>query len=93
MLAQWVKNLPAMRGAAGDKSSILDGENPLEEEVATHSSILARIIPGTEEPGGMQYTGSRVSAHDTGCSRDTAAPFVSPEVLLTASRTPPPSAL
>ena len=31
--------------------SILDGEDPLEEGMATHSSILARRIPWTEEPG------------------------------------------
>ena len=30
---------------------------PLEKEMATHSSILARIIPWTEEPGGLQSTG------------------------------------
>ena len=39
-----VKNLPANRGDAGD---------PLEEEMATHSSILAWEIPQTEEPGGL----------------------------------------
>ena len=32
----------------------LGQEHPLEEEMATHSSILARIIPWTEEPGGLQ---------------------------------------
>ena len=32
----------------------LDWEGPLEEEVATHSSILVRRIPRTEEPGGLQ---------------------------------------
>ena len=31
-------------------------ENPLEEEIATHSSILALEIAGTEEPGGLQST-------------------------------------
>ena len=97
MLVQWVKNPLAMRGAAGDKGLILDGENPLEEEVATHSSILAGIIPRTEEPGGLQSMGSQsqtqLSAHDSECSRDSVAPFVSLEVLLTALRTPPPSAL
>ena len=31
----------------------LSWEDPLEEEMATHSSILAWIIPGTEEPGGL----------------------------------------
>ena len=35
----------------------LGGEDPLEEGTATHSSILAWRIPGTEEPGGLQSTG------------------------------------
>ena len=34
-------------------------ENPLEKEMATHSSILACEIPWTEEPGGLQSTGSQ----------------------------------
>ena len=34
----------------------LDGEDPLEEGLATHSSILACRIPRTEEPGGLQFT-------------------------------------
>ena len=37
----------------------LGGEDPLEEEMATHSSILAWEIPWTEEPGGLQSTGSQ----------------------------------
>ena len=37
----------------------LGGEDPLEKEMATHSSILAWKIPWTEEPGGLQYTGSQ----------------------------------
>ena len=37
----------------------LGGEDPLEEEMATHSSILAWEIPWTEEPGGLQSMGSR----------------------------------
>ena len=37
----------------------LGWEDPLEEEVATHFSILAWQIPWTEEPGGLQYTGSQ----------------------------------
>ena len=36
-------------------------EEPLEEEVATHSSILAWEIPWTEKPGGLQSTGSQKS--------------------------------
>ena len=35
----------------------LDREDPLEEEMATHSSILAWKIPWTEEPGGLQSVG------------------------------------
>ena len=37
----------------------LGWEDPLEEEMATHSSILAWEIPWTEEPGGLQSTGSQ----------------------------------
>ena len=37
----------------------LDWEDPLEEEIATHSSILAWKIPLTEEPGGLQSLGSQ----------------------------------
>ena len=40
-MAQWVKNLPAMQEIQGDGVSSLRWEDPLEEEVATHSSILA----------------------------------------------------
>ena len=38
----------------------LGGEDPLEEEMATHSSILAWEIPWTEEPGGLQSRGSQM---------------------------------
>ena len=38
-------------GDAGDEGSILGQEDPLEEEMATHSSILAWKVPLTEEPG------------------------------------------
>ena len=44
-----VKNLPANSGDVSSTS--LSGENPLEKEMATHSSILAWRIPWTEEPG------------------------------------------
>ena len=46
-----VKSLPA---SAKDTSLILRWEEPLEKEIATHSSILAWKIPWTEEPGGLQ---------------------------------------
>ena len=45
-----VKNLPTNTGDAG---SIPGGEDPLEKEMATHSSILAWEIPWTEESGGL----------------------------------------
>ena len=49
-----VKNLPAMQET---QVQSLGREDPLEEEMATHSSILAWRIPWTEEPGGLQYIG------------------------------------
>ena len=51
-----VKNLPAMQ-ETGVRS--LDGEDPLKEGMATHSSILAWKIPWVEEPGRLQSTGSQ----------------------------------
>ena len=42
----------------------LGQEDPLEEEMATHSKILAWKIPWTEEPGGLQSTGSQRVRHD-----------------------------
>ena len=42
---------------AGDVGSILGQDDPLEEEVAAHSSILAWRILWTEEPGGLQSMG------------------------------------
>ena len=48
---------------AGDMGSIPDQEDPLEKELATHSNILAWEIPGTEEPGGLQSTGSQRGGH------------------------------
>jgi len=38
---------------------LLSQEDPLEEEIATHSSIIAWIIPWTEEPGRLQSMGSQ----------------------------------
>ena len=46
---------------AGDRVQSLGREDPLEEEVATHSSILAWEIPWTEEPGGLQSMGCKKS--------------------------------
>ena len=46
-----VKNLPANAGDTGDVGSIPGSGRSLEEEMATHASILASKIPWTEEPG------------------------------------------
>ena len=48
-----VKNLPAMRET---QVRPLDGEDPVDKGMATHSSILVWRIPWTEEPGGLQST-------------------------------------
>ena len=46
------------------QAQFLSQEDPLEEGMATHSSILAWRIPWTEEPGGLQSTGSQTVRHD-----------------------------
>ena len=51
-----IKNLPAMQET---RVGSLGWEDPLEKEMATHSSILAWRIPWTEEPGGLLSTGSQ----------------------------------
>ena len=56
-----VKNLPAMQ-KMGIQS--LSWKDPLEKEMATHSSILAWKKPLTEEPGGLQSMGSQRVRHD-----------------------------
>ena len=58
-VAQVAKNLPANAENATDMGWSLGWEDPLEEEMATHSSILAWRIAWTEEPGGLQSTGSQ----------------------------------
>ena len=59
-----VKNLPAMQGPQEMRVQSLGGEDPLEEGMASHSSILARRIPWTEEPGGLQSMGFQRVRHD-----------------------------
>ena len=61
LVAQMVKNLPAIRKTWVQP---LGREDPLEKEMATHSSILAWVIPWTEEPGGLQSMGSQRVRHD-----------------------------
>ena len=61
LVAHTVKNLPAMQET---EVQSLSWEDPLEKRMATHSSILAWIIPQTEEPGGLQSMGSQRVRHD-----------------------------
>ena len=56
-----VNNPPAMQETW---VLFLDVEDPLEKEMATHSSILAWKIPWTEEPGGLQSMGLQRVSHD-----------------------------
>ena len=56
LVAQMVKRLPAVRETWVRS---LGWEDPLEKAMAPHSSILVWRIPWTEEPGGLQSTGSQ----------------------------------
>ena len=68
-MAQMVENPPAVRETSVQS---LGQEDPLQQAMATHSSILAWRIPWTEEPGGLQPMGSQSqirlskSAHSMG---------------------------
>ena len=63
-MALVVKNLPVNAGDTRDVGLIPGLGRSLEEEMATHSSILAWRIPRTGEPGGLQCTGSQRVRHD-----------------------------
>ena len=60
-VAQMVKNLPAMQETW---IRYLGQEDPLEKEMATHSSTFAWKIPWMEEPGRLQSMGSQRVGHD-----------------------------
>ena len=60
-MVQAVKNPPAMQETQETQVGSLGGDDPLEEEMTTHSSILAWEIPWSEKPGGLQATGSQRS--------------------------------
>ena len=61
LVAQWLKHLPAMRET---RVRSLGREDPLEKEMATHSSVLAWGIPWREEPGRLQSMGSQRVRHN-----------------------------
>ena len=54
-----VRNLPAVHETPETWVGSLDQEDPLQEEITTHSSFLASEIPGTEEPCGLQSWGHK----------------------------------
>ena len=60
-MARMVKNEPAMQETWVRS---LGQEDPLEEEMATHSSILAWRVPWIEEPGGLHSMGSQRLRHN-----------------------------
>ena len=60
-VAQMMKSLPA---AQETQVPSLDREDLLEEGMVAHSGVLAWRIPWTEEPGGLQYTGSQRVGHN-----------------------------
>ena len=61
LVAQGVKDLPAVQETW---VRVLGQEDPLEKEMATHSSVLAWRIPWTEEPDRLQPRGSHRVGHD-----------------------------
>ena len=61
LVAQTTKNPPEIQET---QVGFLDQEDPLVKGMATHSSILARRIPWTEEPGGLQFMGLQRVEHD-----------------------------
>ena len=63
-MAQQVKNLPIIQETEETQVQSLGGEDPLEEEMATHSSVLAWRNPWTEELGRLQSMGSQRVGHN-----------------------------
>ena len=66
-----VNNLPSIQEM---RVQFLGQEDPLEEEMATHSSVLAWRIPGMGEPGGLEPMGSQRGRHDLLTQHSTHAP-------------------
>ena len=68
-----VKNMPAN---IGDMGSIPGPGRSAEREVAIHSSVLAREISWTEEPGRLQSMGSQRARHDSATKQHTEKPKI-----------------
>ena len=89
-VAQTVKNLPAVWETQETWARSLGQEDPLEKEVATHSSILAWRIPWTEEPGGLQSMESHRARHDWATHTHTHTLSLSLSLSLHLSPSPLP---
>ena len=63
-MALWIGNPPATQEMQDTWVQSLSQEDPLEEGMATHPSIIAWRIPWTEEPGGLQSMESQRVRHD-----------------------------
>ena len=74
-MAQQVKNLPVNAGKSGDTVQSLGREDPLEEEMATQSSVLAWKFPWTEELGGLQSKGLQRVRRDWMTKHSTHTPW------------------
>ena len=59
-----LKNVPVVQKPQETRVQSLGQKDPLEEEVATHSSFLSLRIPWTEEPGGLHSVGSHRVEHN-----------------------------
>ena len=70
-IAKWVNHTPTMQETRVRSQGL---EDPPEEEMAAHSSILARTIPWTEEPGGLQSMWSHKAGHNCAPTSKQAHP-------------------
>ena len=77
-MAQQVKNPSAMQETQEMQVRFLGQEDPLEEDMKTHSSILAWEIPWREGPGGLQSIGSRRVGHDWAHGQEPTLLFTGP---------------
>ena len=75
-MAQWVNNRPEMQETQEVQVQLVGQEDPLEEGMAMHSSILDWEIPQREEPAGLQSMGSQRVGHDL-AAKQQQIPFQS----------------
>ena len=69
-LLRWLNGKEPVQEMQGTQVQSLGREDPLEEEMTTHSSVLAWRIPWTEKPGGLQSIGSQRVGHDWAYTRN-----------------------